>query len=67
MSTKKLFLQKIFEGISLVLANSNGDGLEIYLNQIIEFIYTLAENSWRRYVYEVCRQVKQIYETGTFF
>ncbi len=47
----------MFESISLMLSSGNGDSFEEYIHQVIELIYAYNENTWRRYTYEVCRQV----------
>jgi hypothetical protein len=47
----------VFESISLMLSSGNGDSFEEYIHQVIELIYAYNENTWRRYTYEVCRQV----------
>ena len=50
----------MFESITVVLASSGGDGFEEYINDIVELMYALDENCWRRYSYELCRQVKRL-------
>ena len=33
------------------------ESMEQYLNDLIEMFYALNENAWRRFAFEVCRQV----------
>jgi hypothetical protein len=33
----------------------------VYINDIIELIFSLNESSWRKYAYEVCRLLLVIY------
>ena len=40
-----------------MLASGNGDSFEDYIHEITELIYTYDEATWRKYTYEVCRQV----------
>ena len=35
--------------------------MECLLNELVEMFYMLNENSWKRYAYEVCRQLIIIY------
>lgn len=67
-----VIIDKLFESISVILASNltssvneaaaagageNSTTTECVLNNLIELLYCLNENSWRRYAYEVCRQV----------
>ena len=57
--------QKLFESISVTLSSSisssqpqtANESMEQYLNDLIEMFYALNENAWRRFAFEVCRQV----------
>ena len=61
------FAQKLFESISVTLSPSlsnvnpqlGNESIEPYLVDIIQMFYSLNENFWRRYSYEVCRQVAE--------
>lgn len=65
--TDDVIVDKLFESISVILASnltsSFNDLLvenataECVLNNLTEMFYCLNENSWRRFAYEVCRQV----------
>lgn len=68
-----VIIDKIFESVSVVLSASitsspssdnffaNNQTVELILNELISIFFTLPENSWRRFAYEVCRQVNNIY------
>lgn len=43
-----------------MLANGNGDSFEDYIGDIIGLVYALNENAWKKFTYEVCRQVSTI-------
>lgn len=58
-------IDKLFESISVTLSSSisssnpqpENEQSEIILNELIQMFYILNENSWRKYAYEVCRQI----------
>lgn len=70
-----IIIDKLFESISMVLAsnitstspNSENINTEIILNSLIEMFYCLNEESWRRFAYEVCRQVNISFLNKFFF
>jgi hypothetical protein len=61
------FKKKLFESISVTLASSlannspssGNESMEPYLNDLIGMFYALNENAWRRFAFEVCRQVNR--------
>lgn len=66
--TDALIIDKLFESISVILASNiastNANDLtresptaDCILNSLVEMFYCLNESSWRRFAYEVCRQV----------
>ena len=63
-----IIIDKIFESISVVLASSisstsgasffhNNETVDMVVNDLVQIFFTLNENAWRRFAYEVCRQV----------
>jgi hypothetical protein len=63
-----VIIDKIFESISVVLSSSissssgasffnNNETLDAVVNDLMQIFFTLNENAWRRFAYEVCRQV----------
>lgn len=60
-----IIIDKLFESISVTLSSNisssspqpENEATEIILNELIQMFYILNENSWRRFAYEVCRQV----------
>jgi hypothetical protein len=40
--------------------SSGNESMEPYLNDLIGMFYALNENAWRRFAFEVCRQVNKI-------
>jgi hypothetical protein len=65
-----VIIDKIFESISVVLSSSissssaaasffnNNETLDLVVNDLMQIFFTLNENAWRRFAYEVCRQVR---------
>jgi hypothetical protein len=61
-----IIIDKIFESISVTLAPSisspeSPNIIESHLGDIIEMFYNLNDNGWRRYTYDVCRQLISIW------
>jgi hypothetical protein len=64
-----IVIDKMFESISVnlaacissesesVLDDQNFRGMEFLLSDLVEMFYMLNENAWKRYAYEVCRQL----------
>jgi len=60
-----MIIDKLFESISVTLSSSisssqpqtANESMEQYLNDLIEMFYALNENAWRRFAFEVCRQI----------
>ncbi len=60
-----IIIDKLFESISVTLApsisgiisHSSFENNDLILQDLIEMFYLLNENAWRRYAFEVCRQV----------
>lgn len=65
LSTDLIIIDKLFESISVTLssniASSNpqpeNEITESILNELVQMFYILNENSWRKFAYEVCRQI----------
>lgn len=43
--------------MSKVTPQAGNEPMEQYLNDLIEMFYALNENAWRRFAFEVCRQI----------
>ncbi|CAF0805984.1 unnamed protein product [Brachionus calyciflorus] len=60
-----IVIDKLFESISVTLSSNlasntpqpENEITEAILNELIQMFYILNENSWRRFAYEVCRQI----------
>jgi hypothetical protein len=63
-----VIIDKIFESISVVLSSSisstsgasffhNNETVDQVVNDLVQIFFTLNENAWRKFAYEVCRQV----------
>lgn len=65
LPTDLVIIDKIFESISVTLSSSisssdpiaANENMEPIVNDLIEMFYMLNENSWRRFSFEVCRQM----------
>jgi hypothetical protein len=69
LPSDNVIIDKIFESISVVLSSSissvdqaaffnQNETVEYILNELVQVFFSLNENSWRRFAYEVCRQVR---------
>lgn len=65
LATDLVIIDKLFESISVTLSSNiactnpqpENEISEAILNELIQMFYILNENSWRKYAYEVCRQI----------
>ncbi|RNA37481.1 importin-13 isoform X1 [Brachionus plicatilis] len=65
LSTDLIIIDKLFESISVTLSSNiacsnpqpENEITEAILNELIQMFYILNENSWRKFAYEVCRQI----------